>query len=167
MKILCLDPGPTSTGVVIYDTVNKLPIKYGDFENEKLLGAILSKRIKADCMAQEIIVGYGIKAGSSTFGTCEWLGMFRLAWRISYGLPYYPISRPQVNEHVCFNRSANDTAINQALTDRYGGARDVAYGSKKKPGPLYGITNHTRAALALGITCDETILHSEVGQHVS
>lgn len=53
--------------------------------------------------------------------------------------------------HLCSDMRAKDSNIWQALLDRFGG-KSAAVGLKKTPGPLYGITSHARAALALAIT---------------
>jgi len=37
------------------------------------------------------------------------------------------------------------------LIDRYGTTRAAAVGNKKTPGPLYGISGHKWAALAVGV----------------
>ena len=58
----------------------------------------------------------------------------------------------------CKRLHALSMNIRQALIDRFGG-KEKAIGLKKTPGPLYGISSHAWAALALAITYSD--LHAE------
>ena len=55
---------------------------------------------------------------------------------------------------LCGSARAKDANVRQAIIDRFAGVggKAVAVGTKKNPGPLYGISNHKWSALALCIT---------------
>ena len=149
MKILGIDPGSSESGYVLWDTETKVPIESQYVLNIFLMEGIVRDK-KADVVAIERIRGYGIVAGDDTFNTCEWVGRFDLAAAAS-GKQVHLIPRKDIKRHLCGNTTTNDKYIRQALIDRFG---DV--GTKKKPGPLYGISGHLWAALAVCITCADT-----------
>ena len=57
--------------------------------------------------------------------------------------------------HLCGSAKAKDSNIRQAIIDRYGGDPKRCIGTKKAPGPLYGISADQWAALALALTAAE------------
>jgi hypothetical protein len=61
-----------------------------------------------------------------------------------------------VKLHLCKSTKANDASIRQALIDRYGPGKERAIGTKKAPGPLYGVKADVWAALALAVTWHDT-----------
>ena len=66
------------------------------------------------------------------------------------------ISRRAVLAHFIGPTTGGDTALRAAIYDRFGGSRKAAIGTKKNPGPLYGLTgSHLLAALAVAITAEE------------
>ena len=61
--------------------------------------------------------------------------------------------------HLCKNNRAKDGNVRQAILDRYpatGGGKNPQVGTKKAPGPLYGVSGHAWQALAVAITAIET-----------
>jgi hypothetical protein len=57
------------------------------------------------------------------------------------------VPRRDVKLHICGSPRAKDGNIRQALIDRFG-----PVGTKKAPGPLWGISKHRWAALAVAVT---------------
>jgi len=57
------------------------------------------------------------------------------------------VFRRDVKMHLCGSARAKDANIRQALLDRLG-----PVGTKKAPGPLYGVKSHIWAALAVAVT---------------
>jgi hypothetical protein len=57
------------------------------------------------------------------------------------------ITRGEVKVHVCNSKKAKDANVRQALIDRLGKP-----GTKKAPGPTYGIAGDVWAALAVAVT---------------
>jgi hypothetical protein len=74
-----------------------------------------------------------------------WIGRFIQAWRSpdSAKLVY----RRDVKLHVCGSPKAKDPNIRQALIDLLGPA-----GTKRAPGPTYGVRSHAWAALGVAVT---------------
>jgi hypothetical protein len=140
--ILALDPGPKQTGLVVFDgsavlTADVLP-------NEAVL-TLLQKPTQADrILAIEKIEAMGMAVGAETFETVHWSGRFYQAW---LGAKVMRITRRQVKLYLCGNMRAKDPNIRQALIDLLG-----APGTKKAPGPTYGVTSHAWSALAVAIT---------------
>jgi hypothetical protein len=145
MRILALDPGTTQTAYVVFDGGI---CSHGYLDNPALLEAIKTGALGSyDVLAVEMVASYGMAVGATTFETCVWVGRFieRAAapWRYIY--------RKDVKMHLCHSMRAKDGNIRQALIDKHG-----VQGTKKKPGPLYGITSHTLAALAVADYAWET-----------
>jgi hypothetical protein len=151
MKIIGIDPGSRESGYVLWDTERKLPISSGHVENEYLRGVIISGgNSPYDLVAIERIRGYGIVAGDDTFDTCEWVGRFDMAAKFR-NKKVFLIPRKAIKRHLCGNTTTNDKYIRQSLIDRFG-----EVGTKKNPGPLFGISGHLWAALAVAVVCMET-----------
>ena len=149
-KILCIDPGPVSSGVVIYDGTTILE-SYPEYSNEDLLESICFNDLSANKMIIEMIACYGMPVGKETFETCVWIGRFIER----FGRPYDLVYRKDVKLTLCNNMRAKDANIRQAILDRFpatGGGKTPQIGTKNKPGPLYGISKHAWSALALGLT---------------
>jgi hypothetical protein len=80
-----------------------------------------------------------------------WIGRFVEAWRGSYTLMF----RREVKLHLCGQARAKDPNVRQALIDRFGPGREKAIGTKKQPGPLYGVSADVWSALAVAVTWSE------------
>jgi hypothetical protein len=151
MKILGIDPGPKESGYVIWDGMRA---EAGTMENEALRHYLVNGH-RLTALAIERIRGYGQVAGNDTYETCEWIGRFDITAREG-GIPIVKlIPRKDIKNHLCGNTTTNDKYVRQALIDRLG-----EQGSKKNPGPLYGISGHAWAALAVAVTCAD-MLESE------
>ena len=71
---------------------------------------------------------------------------------------YKKIYRMDVKMYLCNNTRAKDGNIRQAIIDRYpanGGGKTPQIGTKKHPGPLYGVSKDVWSALAVAIYCAE------------
>lgn len=106
--------------------------------NEALRNRLEKKEISHDSCVIEMVACYGMAVGKEVFETCVWIGRF--LERVDAKLVY----RRDVKLHVCGSARAKDANIAQALRDKYG-----EVGTKKNPGPLFGIKSHLWAALAL------------------
>ena len=144
-KILAVDPGPKQSAWCEY--APEAPIKAGILPNEELLSAIRSEaafgHLAWDCVAIEMIASYGMSVGREVFETCVWIGRFVEAW----GGPHVLIPRLDVKMAICRNSRANDSNIRRALLDRFG-----EQGTKKAPGPTYGLAGDQWSALAVAVT---------------
>jgi len=159
MRILAIDPGPTYSAWVIYDTEKNKPIRADIWSNENLIvtidGAVKSL---AGCgyMVIEMPQSFGMPVGASVFDTCVWIGRFWQAFYSSYSV--FQVFRKDIKLHLCGTSRAKDANVRAALIDRYGGSRQAAVGTKKNPGPLYGFKRDMWAALAVAVCFSETIV---------
>lgn len=151
MRLLCIDPGTTKSGVVVFDG-KRVSDVYSELDNEILLDYILHDAFKSDKLAIEMIASMGMAVGVTTFETCVWIGRFMQA----YGADLVTrIKRHEVKMCLCHSMRAKDSNIRQAILDRFpttGGGKTPQVGIKKQPGPLFGVSKHAWAALAVGIT---------------
>lgn len=141
--ILAIDPGTTESGWVTFRE-GKV-VDCGVMPNHDLLRCIPLLGNWSDTLAIEMVASYGMAVGREVFETCVWIGRFQQSWHIpdSARLVY----RRDVKLHLCGNAKAKDPNIRQALLDLIGPA-----GTKKQPGPTYGVKSHAWAALAVAVT---------------
>jgi len=151
--VLGLDPGPTQSALVSFDSVPNYCLLQSNEEILKVLQDIryLYGDIRAPLVIEKI-ENQGMGAvGDETFETVYWSGRFAQA----YGTDKVDrIGRKAVKLHICGSARANDSNIRCALIDRFGG-KDAAIGKKSCPGPLYMIKSHLWAALAVAITAHD------------
>ena len=147
--VICIDPGTTHSGVVVFDGLNILE-KNSECENDWLVEALPHGKYKK--MVIEGIASYGMAVGATTFETCEWIGRFREAFGFDATTKIY---RKDVKMFLCGSMRAKDANIRQRILDLFpaeGGGKTPQVGTKKDPGPLYGVKEHSWSALALGLT---------------
>lgn len=145
--ILAIDPGTTESGWCVFDGARF--IKSGIWPNAQLRAAIEAGK-GLDACAIEMVAHYGMPVGHEVFETCVWIGRFMESWRD--GLRRVPedvklIYRKDVKLHLCGSPRAKDANIRQALIDKLG-----PVGTKKQPGPLYGIKGDVWSAVAVAVT---------------
>jgi hypothetical protein len=149
MIILGIDPGPKESGWVKWDTEKKIPVAMGTDANADVVYIVFRHLVweNAGPVAIEWITGYGQVAGNDTYDTCRWVGRFeQVATRGEVIL----IPRKEIKLALCGNTTTTDKYIRQALIDRIG-----EVGTKKKPGPLFGVSGHGWAALAVCLVAAE------------
>lgn len=140
MITLAIDPGTTQSGWVLFD--GKRVLNAGVKDNYGLLVDLGLDSHKADRLAIEKLVSYGAPIGQETLDTCVWIGRFIEAWQGRN--PPELIRRVDVKRHVCGTGTAKDKDVRAALIDRIG-----PQGTKKEPGPTYGVSSHAWAALGV------------------
>jgi hypothetical protein len=146
--IVCgIDPGPEKSAYVLWD--GKKICAAGNYDNDVLVRVLTLDELKADYCAIEQVRGFGVMAGNTLFDTCMWSGrIFQAFW---VGRAFW-VPRKEAAAHICgVGGISKDAFVRQALIDRFGG-KEKAIGTKKAPGPLYGITGHVWAALAVALT---------------
>ena len=152
MIVAGIDPGSKESGVVVWAAQDTKLVYGAVLENDFLLTAMRQGQKQFplfDCVevvAIEQIRGYGVKAGNDTFDTCEWAGRFREAFECRRGRVIMQ-PRKVAMEKLCGVTNTTDKFIRMALIDRYGEP-----GTKKAPGPLFGISGHLWSALAVAVT---------------
>jgi len=153
MRLLCIDPGTTVSGAVVIDTESMVVIEvYPEAENEWLRGVAGDRFNELSAMAIEKVASYGMPVGREVFETVLWTGRFMEAFGINDCTKIY---RKDVKMELCQSMRAKDANVRQAILDRYpatGGGKTPQIGTKKQPGPLYGVSKHAWSALAVGLT---------------
>jgi hypothetical protein len=156
--IVGIDPGNTDSAIVLWDPIAKFIMGKEYARNAdvfKTLSAFIdNSNVAPRLVAIEQIRSYGMAVGATVFDTVHWSGRFH-----QYILDHYTddkatvilVPRRDVKMHICHSNKAKDTNINTAIADMFGGIK-VAKGTKKEPGPLYGVSGDIWAALALAIT---------------
>lgn len=146
--LLAIDPGPLDSAYVLFD--GTAVAEYGIPCNGVLLDCIRDRLAqRAGWLAVEGVACYGMPVGKETFDTCIWIGRYMQefgAGRCSI------VQRAEVKLHLCRSLRAKDPMIRQALLDRFGPGKERAVGTKKRPGPLYGVKSHCWSALAVACT---------------
>lgn len=149
--IIGLDPGNTQSAWVLLE--NGAPVDHGKALNDDVLAAVRSGFDPQHLLAVEMIASYGMAVGREVFETCLWIGRFVEAWNARGGR-HQLVYRMDVKRFHCNTTRANDSNIRAALIDRYGPGRDVAVGTKRSQGPLYGIKADEWSALAVALTAE-------------
>lgn len=149
--ILAIDPGPTQSAWVWLK--DGQPEAYGISENDALLGIIgvTKRKWGVTKIVTEMIASYGMPVGAEVFETCAWIGQFEGA-AARETLQVQRLYRKEIVTHLCHNPRAKDSNVRQALIDRFGPGKEKAVGTKKSPGPLYGVKKDVWSALAVAIT---------------
>lgn len=151
MLILAIDPGETC-GVVLYAADAKRVDGAELWPLSDLLVLIRMCHFKADALAIEDIEPYGMMSGMrDTLNTKEGIG--RIIEALDNDELVRRVTRKAVKRHLLGRVTGSDAEVRAELVHRLG---DV--GTKKAPGPLYGVKSHCWAALAVAVTCAETML---------
>lgn len=146
--ILAIDPGTTVSGWAILDG-NRV-VDSGVSDNAGLL-YVLSE-MPADSLAIEVFEARGMPIGQDSIETILWTGRFIQAWESERNISITRVRRSEVKLHLCGTARAKDANIRKALIDRLGPP-----GTKKTPGPTYGVTSHAWAALAVSVTAQDAL----------
>lgn len=141
MIVAGLDPGPVYSALVLFDGAR---VRDKCFLNNNAILSELKRAAGMYPLAIEKIASFGMPVGAEVFETVYWTGRFTEA----YGVEHVErITRVDVKMHLCQTTRAKDGNIRQALIDRFGRC-----GTKKVPGPLYGISGDLWSALAVAVT---------------
>jgi hypothetical protein len=143
--ILALDPGTRETGWVLW-TGERVAYS-GVQRNEDVLTMVAGWRDRETRLAVETMQAMGLPAGQEVFETCIWIGRFVQAWHAPDEV--IRIKRTEVKLHLCGSTRAKDPNVRQALLDAIG-----APGTKRDPGPTYGVKSHAWSALAVAVTAE-------------
>ena len=139
--IIGIDPGPIVQSYVIFDGHRVL--QSGD---ESIASMVKIIESHSDVMvAIEHIACMGMAVGSEVFHTVFNSGRLYVASGVCRMIP-----RTDIKMHLCGSTRAKDPNIRRALLDKVG-----MVGTKKNPGPCYGVSNHLWSALAVAVTAYE------------
>lgn len=143
MRILSIDPGTDETAWLIWD--GRI-VTFGFQSNSDFLSNIRGGGMTYHAVAIEMIASYGMPVGREVFETCVHIGRIIEAVRAYNPEATWKVYRKDVKLHLCGTPRAKDGNIRQALIDRIG-----KQGTKKEPGPTYGVSKHVWAALAVAV----------------
>jgi len=138
--VVGVDPGTNQSAFAIFD--GRVIVQHGIWDNEHLLGHPLWSRQHIYC---EMIASYGMAVGASVFQTCVFIGRCVQVAKSSGG-DVELVFRKDIKLHLCNSPRAKDGNVRQALLDRLG-----PQGTKRAPGPTYGVKSHEWAALAVAV----------------
>ncbi len=142
--VIAIDPGPQQSALIIWDGSAAVVSRYAD--NGVVLAYLQERAAVRDPfpLVIEKIASFGMPVGAEVFETVFWSGRFAQA----YGMHRtHRITRVHVKNHICHSSRAKDSNIRQALIDRLG-----VVGTKKSPGPLFGVSGDLWSALAVAVT---------------
>lgn len=151
MRILAIDPGTTESGWCLYHTERGV-MGSGVKPNDLMLDEIRYQPV--DHLAIEMIASYGMAVGREVFETCVWIGRMVETFRSPSAVRL--VYRKDVKLHLCGSPRAKDANIRQALIDLIG-----PQGSKKNPGPTYGVKSHAWAALGVAVTAGHQLIQKD------
>lgn len=178
-KIVAIDPGPTESAWIQYDTESG-PEDFAFEINEVIVETLATRALLVDTLVIEKMQHYGsgMPIGDSVLDTCIWIGQFKQEFGRHRTVL---IPNPVIRAQLCRSIRASQANIHQALVDRFGG-KDKAVGGVKcrkckgkgwygggrptctecnglkwlhPPGPLHGITSHVWSALAVAVCWQE------------
>ena len=144
-----IDPGPTNCGLVVYDTERGRVLEaYKALSVDDALSRL--EHLVCSHVAIERVQSYGI-AGGSLLRTAEVCG--RLQQRaLDEGHSVTLHYRREVLRALDVTGKGNrDSLGRHRLIEMHGGTREAAVGTKKAPGPLYGVSSHAWQALAAAV----------------
>lgn len=149
--MLAIDPGPTRSGWCILDGTHVRDSGVDD--NHELLRWVQHGQ-HCDVLAIETMqASYAATVGEAVLGTLVWIGRYQQRWLDSGrdASSVVLISRQAVKAAVCNgNTKATDSGVRLALIERLGPP-----GTKRAPGPTYGVTSHAWAALAVAVAVQD------------
>lgn len=171
MKILGIDPGNIHSAYVVYDTDAHALLSKGRVENSELSSHVMHGGggvHQADYMAIEYMHSMGMPQSQEVLDTHFYAGRLVQMWvasrdGLTSGEDWWPIKRREVKLTICGHPRAKDKNIRQAVLDMFpasGGGKIKQVGTKKEPGPLYGVSNDMWSALAIAITANR--MHNNI-----
>lgn len=145
--IIGIDPGTVESAYV--QLRNGKIHDHAKVENRHLLDVISSLDLPyhwgdgGRMIAIEFLQSFGMPVGKEVFETAYLIGRIQQC-AIDRKVEVLPVYRKQVVLHHCGSPRAKDANIRQAMLDRWG-----PQGTKKTPGPTYGIKADVWSALAI------------------
>ena len=160
MRLLSIDPGPTTCGVVVLDCdADILPrLRWSDpaILIDHVIAAVRQSQYPVDVVVCEWLTSYGAAVGASVLDTARVVGRIEQAAR-DQGATFRLLTRPEVGLELCQSRRAKKSQTAEAIRSMYreaglaiGGGKRPTVGTKNARGPLYGVKGHAWDALAVG-----------------
>lgn len=134
--------------MLCWDFLGKSVLETVIHYNEAVLEEI--KRMSGETIICEMVACYGMAVGKEVFQTVLWVGRFMEA-ATERDCQFHLVYRQDIKLHHCKSTKAKDSNVSQSLRDQYG-----QVGTKKSPGPLYGVKSHLWSALAIATYWSDT-----------
>lgn len=159
--ILSIDPGTRTSGVVLYDSdERRVLFSEKEADNDDVLDELTGERYRFDglkdrwtAVGVERVQATGM-AGNDVMITCEWSARFMQAAmsRMDGSVVRWHYRR-EVLRHLDISggKGNKDSKVRARLIELHGGTKQAAQGTKKAPGPLYGVSSHSWQALGLAL----------------
>jgi hypothetical protein len=157
MTIIGIDPGPTTTAMVwigldMKSNKWRVTSKWeGSTEDAIDIVGANHADMAGEC-AIERVASMGMAVGEDVFETVHQSGRMFEAFKQTQKREMHRLKRAQIKMHLCGSMRAKDANIRQALVDKLG-----PQGTKKAPGPTYGVSGHKWAALAVAVAFAEGV----------
>lgn len=143
--LLAIDPGYRESHYVVLDSPGPRVMESWSGANEQLLDDLRSNTALRSFLYDHVLIEsmdpFGLRLGRETMDTILWIGRFMEAGRAEL------VPRSLIKMTLCGTRRADDASIRRVLMDRIGKP-----GTKKEPGPTYGVSGHRWQALAVAVT---------------
>jgi len=148
--LLAIDPGPATCGLVAYDTdaqrvtrahaeLTWPDVRHAMFGYLPSGARVVCERTQAGPPSGDVV------------RTTEVVGRV-MEWCDSTRTPLELLYRREVLATLGISaRGAKDALVRATLIDLHGTSKAGAVGTRRAPGPLYGVTSHAWAALALAV----------------
>ena len=153
MRILAVDPGPLKSAWLMVEPGEPMRGVQQE-DNEAVLGIIEAVCNPTTMLAVEYMHSMGMPQSQGVLDAQYWVGRFADR-ACTHGAAVAHMKRRDVKLYICGNARAKDANVRQALIDRYpptGGGSVPQIGTKKAPGPLYGMATHLWSCLAIALT---------------
>jgi len=155
MIILGIDPGPVTSGIVVYSSEAREVMHSNKAATEAEIFDLLGGGTGFACVLIERPAAMG-PMGAGKVGhmldTAWAAGRFEaLAENLAKHLQVHTLTRREVlrNLGVMSGKGSADARVRAACIADHGGSKRVAVGLKASPGPLYGVSSHSWQALGL------------------
>jgi Holliday junction resolvasome RuvABC endonuclease subunit len=156
MIVVGIDPGPTNSGLIVYEVEN-WPHDIGRVVHSSKDATLDEVREAIDhysTIPKSQVVVECTQAGppsTAVVKTTEVVGRIMERCHV-YGIPCETYYRRDVLQALnCARKGNKDSFVRMACIELHGGDKATAVGNKKNPGPLYGVSSH--AWQALGVVC--------------
>jgi len=144
--IIGIDPGPTHCGIVCLED-GAVTFAMKDMPVRAVLGYLDAPW---EHVAIERVQSYGI-AGGSLLRTSEVVGRLWNAAEAVHARVTLHYRREILRALDVTGKGNRDALVRHRLIEMCGGTREAAVGTKKTPGPLYGVSGHAWQALAVAV----------------
>jgi hypothetical protein len=145
MRLIAIDPGTHASGYIEMDGNGRILLADKDMANADVLNTMrylpTDVAVTIEMMSFQ---GPSRMVGAETFEACVWIGRFEEA---AHPCKTALVTRSAVLKALT---AKNDAQVAFALREMYGGQK-TAVGTKRAPGPLYGVGGHALQALAVGV----------------